>query len=494
MNKKLIFSVLAAAFLIGGLIIVPRERRILPSEEMDLIYQQLRGISDQSAEVVDNPCSGLVTQYINGEVGYQFAPEKKAVCFGSALVSGIDLDTFVILDRIVAKDARSIYCENHPISGPDVATFVNDDMNPFDASLDSRLFFDKDWAYVNPWPLGESCDVFLDPMEKDLARFQYNNEDVPGVERLGYRISRYKGKVYLDDNGPHAVGWNSEKNVDGETYEIIDAWYAKDASSIYFDHFQKIEETHENSFIPDPKTFRSLGNGFGTDGKHVFGLQGKALPDIDAQTVSLEGSYLKDKDGVWYKGTCLLSGVKPEAFQGGDYGIYKDVVYWGCDVLKGADAETFHRADNGYNVTGADLVREYFYADKNHVYYSGVPLQDSFDGMTFLMITNVLGKDKKGVYDFSSMIYDSDSATHEAITRIKSADPETIVGLSPVYAKDKKAIYCGGTRNDQVHLESFHVNWKPYNRKTDTWARGDQDAEDKDATYSRYSCERTSKK
>ena len=53
MYKKLLFSVFAVVLLIGGFAIVAKEGRLLPSEEMNLIYEQLR-LEDASDQVVDD--------------------------------------------------------------------------------------------------------------------------------------------------------------------------------------------------------------------------------------------------------------------------------------------------------------------------------------------------------------------------------------------------------------------------------------------------------
>lgn len=414
--------------------------------------------------------------------------DAKHIFWGKKIFPFGDNASFRLIDArenaIFWKDKNGAFCTAGDFGKNTQLSFV--DAKTFSKMEDSYfLSFDVHFAYLT----GMSNCSTLKPLEKNFARFVYEDEPVPGVERLGYRISRYKDKVYLNDNGPHALGWNQELDVDGKTFRILDSTYSKDKNGVYSNvNYNKVVLESFSEKV-DPKNFRALGGGYGTDGARVYYAE-NFLEEADPKTFKSLNVFAKDKKSVW-AGKCRVSSADPEAFVDLGFGYGKDDLrvyfYYGCQEVLGADSKSFRIADNGFNESPADFNRGYIAADKLHVYYDGIAINYPFDAASFLMITDSLGKDKNGVYSLTYEVWDAPEEGRN-IERIEGADSKTIVGLSPAFAKDKNAIYCYGKRLANVDLQSFRVNWSPANPKLNEWRRTVGTAEDKLRNFTPY-CE-----
>lgn len=231
------------------------------------------------------------------------------------------------------------------------------------------------------------------------------------------------------------------KNVDFSKFKIIDNYFAKDDTTVYY-NCQPIAES-------DPKTYKLLskGYGFGVDKNNVYRLT-KKINSADPKTfTSLGDDYSKDKQNVYYLNE-KVEGSDPISFfvLSNNYSKDKNNVYYFGKKIFGADPKTF-----------TNLGKEYF-KDVNNVYFEGKlvegmdPKTSSFLGyMYYAKDKNLIyyngqkieGSDAKSFRYFGSYIRDKTGIYVER-KRINNFDEKTLKYIGFQFYKDKNNIYMNG--------------------------------------------------
>ena len=110
----------------------------------------------------------------------------------------------------------------------------------------------------------------------------------------------------------------------------------------------------------------------------------------------------------------------------GNFSNYKkdeNYVYYGTDIVDGADPKTF------------SIINEEFAKDKSHIYYEGDMLEDS-DSSTF--VVGSIPKDKTNVY---LLLTCEDNIWDQCYRKVDGADPLTFQLFSYGFSKDKSHVF-----------------------------------------------------
>ena len=200
------------------------------------------------------------------------------------------------------------------------------------------------------------------------------------------------------------------------------------------------------SLQEDKMTKHNIGWDWYSNGKRAYYALAKEVKGSDGKTFEpLSFHWARDKNAV-YCFDSKLRGADRDSFEVLNDVFAKDAhrVYYLGGTIKDADPDTFtvfpeHPADAGTS----------FAKDKNHVYFQiltvGKPkiVRDA-DPQTFRSVGRGYGIDSKSVYSGSY--------------RMKEAKVDHWRMLcSEVYSCDDKTVFCGGSRMDNVHPETFQV-------------------------------------
>ena len=124
----------------------------------------------------------------------------------------------------------------------------------------------------------------------------------------------------------------------------------------------------------------------------------------------------------------------------GNFSNYKkddNYVYFGTDIVVGADPKTF------------EIINEQFAKDKTHVYYEGDVLEDS-DSSTF--IPGSIPKDKSNVY---LLLTCENNQWDQCYQKVEGADPATFQPFAGGLYKDKSHIFYGTRMILDADLATF---------------------------------------
>ncbi|KAA1242780.1 DKNYY domain-containing protein [Aquimarina sp. RZ0] len=154
----------------------------------------------------------------------------------------------------------------------------------------------------------------------------------------------------------------------------------------------------------NPKTFKTLENGYTKDDKYVFKKGGEIIKKADPKTFQvLTYTYQRDKKNVFIPGEiteidvksfkileCNNQGRKQKSL----YATDKNYAYFQGKIIPNADVKTFYLIES-------DAPYQTYAIDKNKVYYSGKKLKDA-DPTTFKLNTN---KTSSNYYDAKDKNY-----------------------------------------------------------------------------------------
>ena len=197
-----------------------------------------------------------------------------------------DLSTFEILSPHYAKDKNHVFCQNRILKEVDVLSFK---------VISNKLAEDKNNLFFNGYPV--DCDK---------ASFEIIYE-----QERGYSfelVARDKDHLYIDTMKKFGktglrTGYDkaltiSKKVDDPASFEILNDFWARDRSQIYYDF-----KPHA---LTDPESFRLLfadHNDWALDNKHLY-QYGKAVKDIDGATFEMLNTHWgKDANHVFSFGT-----------------------------------------------------------------------------------------------------------------------------------------------------------------------------------------------
>lgn len=118
----------------------------------------------------------------------------------------------------------------------------------------------------------------------------------------------------------------------------------------------------------------------------------------------------------------------------------KNYVYYGTDIVIGADPKTF------------EIINDDFAKDKTHVYSKGKVLEDS-DSSTF--VVGAIPKDKFNVY---LLLTCEDNIWDQCYRKVQGADPATFEPFLGGLHKDKSQIFYGIKAIPDADMETFALH------------------------------------
>lgn len=117
----------------------------------------------------------------------------------------------------------------------------------------------------------------------------------------------------------------------------------------------------------------------------------------------------------------------------------ENYVYFGTDIVVGADPKSF------------SIIDEQFSKDKNHIYYEGDVLEDS-DSSTF--VVGEIPKDKSNVY---LLLTCEDNQWDQCYQKVVGADPATFEPVKYGFYKDKSHIFYNTQLVPEADVNTFTV-------------------------------------
>ena len=299
--------------------------------------------------------------------------------------------------------------------------------------------------------------------------YKYSKEDDIGIKVKNVDLNTFKilnDRYAKDDKNVYFSGNKSYEDVDSKTFEVLPNYYSKDKNNVY----RPINEWIRKINGANPKTIKALGYFYSKDDKNVFYGSDKVLNADVNSFVVLEGdhSYAKDKNSVYYSGE-KIEGANPKTFKIISDGMYsKDDknVYATVDIIKGADPQTFRRIsetnyardknnlyyyfgdvknlgkinEKDFKVLDSDLIK-----NGNEIYYLGekadIKNPEKFEPIKASDDKHILyGKDDENVYAVTS------DEKHGYFKVIKNADKDTfeVMEKDTRYSKDKNNVYYAG--------------------------------------------------
>ena len=315
--------------------------------------------------------------------------------------------------------------------------------------------------------------------------YKYGEEDDSGFKVKNVDLNTFKilnDKYAKDGKNVYFLGNKSFENVDIKTFEVLPDNYSKDKNNVY----SPINEWIQKISGANPKTIKVLSQYYSKDDKNVFYDSDKILNADVNSFVVLEGdhSHAKDKNSVYYSGE-KIEGANPKTFKIIEDGMYsKDDknVYAAVDIIKDADPQTFRR------------IPETNYArDKNNLYYyfGDVKNLGKINEKDFKVLDNNLVKNGNEMYylgekvniknpekfepikvsDDKYILYGKDDENIYVVTSdekygyfkaIKNADKDTfeVMEKDTRYSKDKNNVYYAGynvVQLQDVDKDSFVI-------------------------------------
>ena len=299
--------------------------------------------------------------------------------------------------------------------------------------------------------------------------YKYSKEDDIGIKVKNVDLNTFKilnDRYAKDDKSVYFSGNKSYEDVDSKTFEVLPSYYSKDKNNVY----RPINEWIRKINGANPKTIKALNEFYSKDDKNVFYGSDKILNADVNSFVVLEGdhSYAKDKNSVYYSGE-KIEGANPKTFKIISDGMYsKDDknVYATVDIIKGADPQTFRRIsetnyardknnlyyyfgdvknlgkinEKDFKVLDSDLIK-----NGNEIYYLGekadIKNPEKFEPIKVSDDKRILyGKDDENIYAVTS------DEKHGYFKVIKNADKDTfeVMEKDTRYSKDKKNVYYAG--------------------------------------------------
>lgn len=362
---------------------------------------------------ISGSCSSEAVEPILNAAGSTtpFSKAGKSICYGGKILRDFDLHdadvkTFVIVNDYYAKDSKNVYFyefTNYPFEAS--LTYVDPDtFTPYSAEFpymgrdaqhvysedslvpgaDVATFqiynsdFAKDKNAVYSICRGEECDFGPLPTI-DAASFAMFSTD-------GYGYAKDKNRYYFA--GHH--GLSPVPTTSTSTFVIIDNCFAKDAAGVY-SGITRMEEADLETFAP----FKGYDCLYAKDARHVF-INGSVVPELDPKTfMPIDTLYAKDSKKVYMNQKQIISDSED-------------------NFVTGADPATFIVLQEPSASGGTYLGTESLYAkDARHVYFGGDVITGA-DPKTFQVVTARFGKDAQHVYLMTEVVPEADATTFVA--------------------------------------------------------------------------------
>ncbi len=261
---------------------------------------------------------------------YRINEITNQIFFGSINVNmplkNVDIDSFVILGEIHAKDKKYVYHGFTTIEGADPTTF---EIIEGDYARDRNTIFWKDRAIK-----GIDKDSF-EILDKEHSKDKHNlfagnwplkNLDPSSIEILSPIFVKTKDGVYFSSK--------LARSIDGNTFEVINESYGKDKRSFY-SHSSIIADV-------DFETFTPLNKSYAKDKNTIYhGRFPMSKADLASFEV-LDSAYAKDKNHAYYL-EMNIKNADPKTFRpmGGLYARDKNNFYMGYSIITEDDFTDF---------------------------------------------------------------------------------------------------------------------------------------------------------
>ena len=285
------------------------------------------------------------------------------------------------------------------------------------------------------------------------------------LEYLDYHYTK-------DKNGAYYYSKLVE-DADPETFEVISAYYAKDADRVYC--ASGISASVKNIDSADSKTFETIDtehsrypgySHYARDNEEVYycdgmGSEAKVLDKADPFSFEKAFSdYYKSNNLVYFEGELIpgLSGDDMEFF--GSYVFSKGEIYASGKNIK-ADIDTFQVLFQGYA------------KDKNKVYsvHCGSECLKDKDPTTFEVYDNYT-KDKNGVYfniiGYDSILEGADPTTFKEIGGSIYQSTGASYYTEMTYYGDKNSVYFEFSKLEGASPDSFEILGSGYSKDAGT--------------------------
>lgn len=293
------------------------------------------------------------------------------------------------------------------------------------------------------------------------------------------------------------------EKADAATFIALNEHYAKDKTQVYYcDEYRESQTyfTTKNKTInilngADPNTIRIIDDDYAVDQKKAYFL-GYAFNVKDVTTFSAVDRYFsKDKFNVYYN-TQLVAGLDGESFELINYHYAKDknsyyIYGFPNDVislpLKITDTKLplelleYPFSKNTENVFYKNQKIKNINPKTAMVIGSGYIKDDQkvFQGLEVVNDANPLAfiiPEQSPAYNDSDYFALDDHAVYYHIHQLPNANPKTFVILGLEYGKDDKHVFFKNKMVNNVDVTSFKI----YDH-----GHGDEDAEDKNGTFSK---------
>ena len=170
-------------------------------------------------------------------ISYTLGKDKNAIYKKENRLSGIDPATFEEIDAAFTKDKNNVYYDFQKIEGADIKTFEPDGYS---------IGKDKTGVYYKTHKINgidvNSTEVLENEFYKDKNNIYYRNKKLENFKPENFEVisSSLVGQnedfYYFteDENDNTKFILLENKNVDAETFEVLDEEYTKDKNNAYY--------------------------------------------------------------------------------------------------------------------------------------------------------------------------------------------------------------------------------------------------------------------
>ncbi|MBK9107638.1 MAG: DKNYY domain-containing protein [Saprospiraceae bacterium] len=290
-----------------------------------------------------------------------FTIQGNKVYYKDTEISGMEANTFKLIDEYYARDANVILWYDTYRSSSDyfiskkIRTKIMQvaSVDAFQslgygyAKDDTNLFLNGDKVYI-----------------KDLVSFRMLNDFVYADQ---YHVYLYDKIV---------------DGIDGASFQLGDLHYASDATQHFLIRTDEFGKKHFSKIDCDYSSFEILEYPYAKDKVNVY-YEGKKVKGLNSARFRLLGhGYLTDGEFIFYRN-------KP---------------------LSGADAASFHVFQENENFLGEQVVAR----DKNKIYIQDKPHADA-DVESFKILNENYNRDRKNVYFIDKRIKGADPESFEVL-------------------------------------------------------------------------------
>jgi len=250
-------------------------------------------------EIDDNNTGELQT------LDYNFSKNNNNVFWNGKLLGNVDAASFKAISYKYSKDKNNVYSFT---TNNNFEVLENADPNTFVAyeainhSTNQMTFtdyaLDKNHVYKKTTILEG-----VEPSTFELV-------DTRNANQRNFFID--KDHIYY--SFPGTTNFQILDNIDKESFELINAYFAKDKNNVYLNGTILVEGA-------DPDTFQSLDmlSVYTKDKNNIYykainSSMIKVMQDVDIETFKkIRGNYAKDRNHIYYKGE-VLDNANPETF------------------------------------------------------------------------------------------------------------------------------------------------------------------------------------